>query len=55
MDALTHMLEHVTSNVQLLPSVRAAAACGKAVLDKYYSLTDDSVMYRLAMSKCLYF
>lgn len=31
--------------------VRAAAARGRKMLDKYYSKTDDSIMYRLAMSK----
>lgn len=31
--------------------IRIAAARGLAVLNKYYSATDESVMYRIAMSK----
>jgi hypothetical protein len=49
-DILTDRLEDVSSDAKYLPSVRAGAAKGLAVLNKYYSKTDESVMYRCAMS-----
>lgn len=36
-----------------LPVIRMAAARGLVVVDKYYAKTDDSLMYRLAMSEFL--
>lgn len=50
-DALTRMLETASDNKALFPAVRAAAARGIAVLDKYYAKTDESIMYRCAMSR----
>jgi hypothetical protein len=50
-DLLTDRLEDVSSDSTYLPSVHAAAAKGLAVLNKYYAKTDQSVMYRCAMSK----
>jgi len=50
-DALTRMLETVSENGALFPAVRAAATKGIAVLNKYYAKTDESIMYRCAMSK----
>jgi hypothetical protein len=35
----------------LLPAVRAAALRGIVMMNKYYALTDDSSIYRVAMSK----
>lgn len=29
--------------------MRAASQRGRVILDKYYSLTDDSIIYRIAM------
>lgn len=52
-DALTRMLETASDNDALFPAVRAAAAKGIAVLNKYYAKTDESIMYRCAMSKSL--
>lgn len=49
-DLLTDCLEDVSSDMKYLPSVRAGAAKGLAVLNKYYSKTDESVMYCCAMS-----
>jgi hypothetical protein len=37
------------------PAIRMAAVRGRAILDKYYSLTDDSIVYRIAMSGCYAF
>lgn len=50
-DLLTDCLEDVSSDMKYLPSVRAGAAKGLAVLNKYYSKTDESVMYCCAMSE----
>ena len=49
-DLLTKRLEDVSSDAKYIPSVRARAAKGLVVLNKYYSKTDESVMYRCAMS-----
>lgn len=35
--------------------IRAASQRGRLILDKYYSLTDDSIIYRIAMSTYLPF
>lgn len=49
-DLLTDHVDDVDKDTQLAPAVRAAAKRGRAILDKYYSYTDDSVIYRIAMS-----
>jgi hypothetical protein len=36
------------------PVVRAAARRGRAMMNKYYGLTDDSIMYRVAMCMLRY-
>ncbi|THH23259.1 hypothetical protein EUX98_g7913, partial [Antrodiella citrinella] len=48
-DKLTTALEQVIANNSLVQPVRAAATRGMKVLNKYYSVTDDSIMYRLAI------
>ncbi|OJT06793.1 hypothetical protein TRAPUB_2358 [Trametes pubescens] len=48
-DLLTEHVEHFKHNTQLSDAVRAGAQRGRAILDKYYSLTDDSIVYRIAM------
>jgi hypothetical protein len=50
MDSLFDALDDYASNEDLLPAVRMAAKRGHAVLNKYYGKTDDSIMYRIAMS-----
>ena len=48
-DILTHILDdHIDDNTKL-PAVQAAACHGHAMLNKYYSITDDLIMYCLAM------
>jgi len=42
---LTDHLEDVSSDAKYLPSIRAGAAKGLVILNKYYSKTDESVMY----------
>ena len=48
-DNLTASLEKAMENEDLHISVRAGAAAGVQVLNKYYSRTDESIVYRLAM------
>ncbi len=50
MDILTHKINDVIRDNSLHIAVRAAAARGRVILDKYYSRTDESIMYRMAMS-----
>ena len=52
-DVLTKHLDDFQDNLTLLPSIRLAAKRGRKVLNKYYSLTDESSMYRVAMSEIL--
>jgi hypothetical protein len=50
-DALTAALDEFLDNTALLPAVRAAALRGIIMMNKYYALTDDSAIFRVAMSK----
>ncbi|THU80740.1 hypothetical protein K435DRAFT_695047, partial [Dendrothele bispora CBS 962.96] len=50
-DTLTDNLLKVCSDWSKSPQTRAGAAKAIAVLNKYYSKTDDSIMYKAAMSK----
>lgn len=52
-DILTEHLDDYTADLELAPSVRAAAQRGRAVLNKYYECTDESIIYRIAMSSYL--
>ena len=49
-DILTEHLEDISNDSQYLSTIHAGAAKGLAVLNKYYSKTDESVMYWCAMS-----
>ena len=53
-DKLSLQLEKAVKDRALSKVVRVAAARGLGVLNKYYSKTDDSIMYRLAMSKSVH-
>ena len=48
----THLTNTVIDKEKkgILRPIRVAAARGLAVLNKYYSATDESIMYRIAMS-----
>ena len=48
-DILTHVLDDHIDDDTKLPAVRAAARRGHVMLNKYYGVTDDSIMYCLAM------
>ncbi len=50
-DILTKLLDKKIIDTSLPMAIRAAVARGRAILNKYYSLTDDSIMYRMAMSE----
>ena len=49
-DIITTTLEDNIDKHTLPPVVRHAALRGYLMLNKYYSLTDESVVYRIAMS-----
>ncbi|KAL1949782.1 hypothetical protein VTO73DRAFT_8663 [Trametes versicolor] len=49
MDILTNLVDKFRQDEQLAPSVRAAAQRGRVILDKYYTLTDETMIYCLAM------
>lgn len=50
-DKLTNALSAARDMVENHPAVRLGAWLGLRHLNKYYALTDDSIMYRLAMGK----
>ncbi len=49
-NVLMHHVDNFKADDTLAPAVRAASQRGRLILDKYYSLTDDSIIYRIAMS-----
>jgi hypothetical protein len=53
MDKMHEELTASAHNDANLPSLRAALTIGEKLLNKYYSLTDDSEVYRIAMSTYL--
>ena len=48
-DIITHKLDGFVDDESLHPCVRHAAARGRAMLNKYYGLSDESIMYLIAM------
>lgn len=50
MDILTRELEKALKNRSNLPVVHAGVARGLAIMDKYYSKTDESIMWKTSMS-----
>ena len=51
MDKMHKELAAAAENVVYSPALQAALTLGKNLLDKYYSLSDDSEIYRIAMGK----
>ena len=49
-DYLHAHLEKVIDDLNMHPAIRHAVQNGVSVLDKYYACTDESDMYRMAMS-----
>lgn len=54
-DIFTTHLDDFADEPELTPSVRAAAQRGRHVLNKYYERTDESIIYRIAMSQYMSF
>ena len=50
MDVLTAHLDDFQDNLALTSAIRAAAKRGRLMLSKYYSLTDETPIFRIAMS-----
>jgi hypothetical protein len=50
-DIITRALDDHLADVTLPPAVRMAAAWGCTMLNKYYGLTDNSIVYRITMCK----
>lgn len=51
MDLLDEVLtDHSLDEIKYLPSICTACAMGKRTLNRYYNKTDESEMYRIAMS-----
>ena len=55
MDRMHADLVTASTNENYSPAIRAALKIGKKLLDKYYSITDNSEIYRIAMSKLYQF
>ena len=51
MDTLTKYLDSTIKGVTSEPIIRVAAVRGLKILNKYYSRTDESEVYRISMSK----
>ncbi|KAH9851008.1 ribonuclease H-like domain-containing protein [Lenzites betulinus] len=49
-DVLTEHLDNFANDEELEPSVRAAAKRGRTIMNKYYERTDETIVYRIAMS-----
>ena len=49
MDKMHAELTAAVENVDYSPALQAALSLGKSVLDKYYSLSDESEIYRIAV------
>ena len=55
MDKMHEELTAAANNDEYLSPLRTALSMGKILLNKYYSLTDDSEVYHIAMSMSLLF
>jgi len=54
--AMDHIDQHLSTaarNNSYKPCIQAAVAMGKKLLNKYYSYTDHSELYRIAMGKSI--
>lgn len=52
-DIISRAIDENMADLTLPPAVRVAAARGRKMLDKYYGLTDDTIVYRIAMCTSL--
>jgi hypothetical protein len=53
MDGLFDALDDFASDANKLPAIRMAAKRGVAVMQKYYGKSDESSIFRIAMSTSL--
>jgi hypothetical protein len=53
-DVLTRALDDYADDKNIFPAVRAAARRGRALLNKYYGISDESIVYRISICMCLY-
>ena len=54
MDHIDETLTNQARDPAIEPSIRAALSIAKKTLNRYYDKTDDSEVYRIAMSKYQY-
>lgn len=54
MDRMHDDLLAACENEKYSPAIRAALKIGLNLLNKYYSITDNSEIYRIAMGKSIY-
>ena len=54
LEAMEHDLEHVVKAKDVPKVIRIATMAGLQVVSKYYGLTDDSDVYRIAISPLLF-
>jgi hypothetical protein len=52
MDIINDRLTAKANDPNISPAIRSALGLAKKTLNRYYSRTDDSEAYRIAMSKC---
>jgi hypothetical protein len=55
MDRMHDSLLAACNNENYSPAIRAALKIGMNLLNKYYSITDNSEVYRIAMSTLIFF
>jgi hypothetical protein len=54
MDHIDEQLSNYSLTQRFEPSIRAALGLAKKTLNRYYNLTDDAEVYRIAMGKCFF-
>jgi hypothetical protein len=52
MDHIDDVLENFTRDTKYHIAIRSAVDLARQTLNRYYSLTDASEVYRIAMGKC---
>lgn len=54
MDVIEEVLKNKAENVSIGPAIAAALNVARHTLDRYYSLTDSTAAYRIAMGAFLH-
>lgn len=55
MDHIDNVLENFAQDTKYHIAIRSAVNLARRTLNRYYSLTDASEVYRIAMGKCKYY